>query len=485
MRLISPTTRLAILLPLAVACKSLPEWQPDRLVAPTPSQAWIPETDHDEPWFASPTPADTSALEGATVFDLARWLDIALRNNPMSRRTWEAARAAAAGYGVARAELYPNVEVGGDAQVANADNPFDYVQVNNDHATWLVQGKLTLRYLLTDFGGRRARISAARQALYLANWIQNQVLQDVIRDVAKAFYQHQGAEAEVRAYEVSLETAETTTDAAQARLDVGVGTISDVLQAKADEARVQVDLAGSRGDAQIALGELATAVGWPANARLSVEPAAEELPFEDLAQDADQLIDLAYDSRPLLAAALALVRSREQVLRQAKARRRPELSTGAAASEQMLRGQNVDQGFIYEVRFNLTIPIFTGGALRSGVREAEAQLEEAKAALTEAEQAVSSGVWSAYYGFRTAVDQVAANQVLLVSSEEAYEVALERFRNGIGDIVELLNAQSLLAGARADLVRSRTNALTSYAELVHAVGSEVATASGRGGSASD
>lgn len=38
------------------------------------------------------------------------------------------------------------------------------------------------------------------------------------------------------------------------------------------------------------------------------------------------------------------------------------------------------------------------------------------------------------------------------------------------DIVELLNAQTLLANARAEMVQSRTNMFTSYADLIHPIG---------------
>ncbi|MEM8608275.1 MAG: TolC family protein [Myxococcota bacterium] len=457
------------------ACKNMPEWHPENFAAPAPSAPWIPQPKNDEAWFAPP-PATPDDVDRESAFlDLVELLDIGLRNSPDTKIAWEGARAAAAAYGSARGELYPTIVIGGDGQVANTDNPYDYVNANNDAATWLVQGKATLNYLLTDFGGRRARITAARQALYVSNWLQNQTLQNVIQTVATAYYQEQGSAAEVTAYEVSVETAATTTAAAQARLDVGVGTISDVLQAKANEAQILVDLAGARGDTQVAHGELAVAVGWPANTRFDIEPAAETLPFDSLLQDADQLIDLSYESRPILAAALSLVREREAQLTQAKAQRRPTLSSSGLVGEQLLRGETDDDGFVYEATLNLSVPIFTGGTLASNVREANARLAQAREALALAEQEVSSAVWSAYYDLRTAIDQVKANEVLLESSAEAYDVALKRFQNGIGDIVELLNAQALLADARAAIVRSRTNTLTSYADLVHAVGTEVPT----------
>jgi outer membrane protein TolC len=66
-----------------------------------------------------------------------------------------------------------------------------------------------------------------------------------------------------------------------------------------------------------------------------------------------------------------------------------------------------------------------------------------------------------------------ASEVLVASAKESYDASLTRFRSGVGDIVELLNAQTLLAQARAEMVQSRTSTFTSYAGLLHAIGAEL------------
>ena len=84
-----------------------------------------------------------------------------------------------------------------------------------------------------------------------------------------------------------------------------------------------------------------------------------------------------------------------------------------------------------------------------------------------------SDVWSAFYNVQTAVQQVESSETLLISSKESYRVSLARYRAGVADIVELLNAQSTLASARAQRVQARTDLFTFYAELLHAIGAEL------------
>jgi outer membrane protein len=107
------------------------------------------------------------------------------------------------------------------------------------------------------------------------------------------------------------------------------------------------------------------------------------------------------------------------------------------------------------------------------VREARANLKAAQAALLLQEQEVIEDVWNSYYDFRTAAGQLDASEAFLASALESYEASSARYRAGVGDIVELLNAQSLLAQARAQKVQATTSVFTSYAELVHSIGAEI------------
>jgi outer membrane protein len=120
--------------------------------------------------------------------------------------------------------------------------------------------------------------------------------------------------------------------------------------------------------------------------------------------------------------------------------------------------------------------------LRNAVHGARAQLEAARAALQLQMQTVVSDVWAAYYNFRTATRQLEASQTLLASSTQAYEASMARYRAGAGDIVELLNAQSQLARARAQRAQAQTNLFTSSAELVHAIGAELPAAASKASS---
>jgi outer membrane protein len=238
---------------------------------------------------------------------------------------------------------------------------------------------------------------------------------------------------------------------------------------------VQFDLVADRGAVESSRGGLATAVGWAANVDFDVTEEPKELPLSAIEQNVEDLIALARQNRPELAAVQSFVRQKESLLRVAESNRWPQLFGFAQISGWWVRPDGLPSDYFTNYLFGLQlqVPIFQGFSLINSVREARANLKAAQAALVLEEQVVIEDVWNAYYDFRTAAQQLDASEAFLASAKESYEASLARYRSGVGDIVELLNAQSLLAQARAEKVQSRTNVFTSYAELIHAIGAEI------------
>ena len=88
------------------------------------SDRWAPSYE-DREWNPAPAAlqSDSSVMaaqpgptrtESARPYDLPALVDVALQNNPTTRRTWSMARAAAARYGAAQAPYYPQVSVSSD-----------------------------------------------------------------------------------------------------------------------------------------------------------------------------------------------------------------------------------------------------------------------------------------------------------------------------------------------------------------------------------
>lgn len=488
---------VCVLLLMAVAmvgsgCTSLPELQPMAHVPAAPGKASKPQATPERstprsslqqppalPAEVLPSiPPGLQSVAAGDGLTLPQLVDEALRINPHTKRAWEHARAAAAGWAVSRGSYYPTVTgtaIGGVAEATGKAlkgiNPFERQEFGGV--------ALSLDYLLLDFGSRSAQAEAARQALLAAKWNHNQSIQDVLRHVAQAFYALLGARAHLAAIEVSLTDARTGLEAAQARLEVGEGTLPEMLQARARLERVRFERAAARGQVEITRSQLATAVGWPANTPFNIAVEPDELPLAAMAQNVEALIEQAQQHRPDLAAFRAAAQQQEAKVRQATSALYPKITANATGGWTTIDRFTIDGDNdlrAYTVGVEITVPIFEGFVRRNTVRKAVAELEVARTALRIQAQSVVEEVWNAYHHFRTASQQVKASKALLASATESYSASLERYRVGAGDVVELLNAQGALANARALRVQARSDLRTSYVALIHAIGADLPTA---------
>jgi outer membrane protein TolC len=122
------------------------------------------------------------------------------------------------------------------------------------------------------------------------------------------------------------------------------------------------------------------------------------------------------------------------------------------------------------VNVGVSMPVFTGFSNQFDVAAASEQYQAA-VARTEATRAqVIQQVFTAYYLLKTSTNRVRTSRDLLASATQSETVARERYREGVGTIVDLLVAQSALANARAQEIDARWQWRSALAQLAHDVG---------------
>jgi len=79
-------------------------------------------------------------------------------------------------------------------------------------------------------------------------------------------------------------------------------------------------------------------------------------------------------------------------------------------------------------------------------------------------------VWTSYFNLKTAAQQVKTARDLYASAQQSEEVALGRYKAGVGSILDLLTAQTAFANARAQEVQARASWFLAMAQLAHDTG---------------
>jgi outer membrane protein TolC len=124
----------------------------------------------------------------------------------------------------------------------------------------------------------------------------------------------------------------------------------------------------------------------------------------------------------------------------------------------------------YSVSLGLRIPLFAGFSRIYAQRQAVALADAAAARADALGQRVVFEVFSSYHALQTAARLVRTSNDLIASAEQSSEVALGRYRAGVGSVLDLLSAQTALADARAQQVLARLDWNTSLAQLAHDTG---------------
>ena len=434
-------------------------------VAPSPSAAWTPPPERADP-EVKPSPAVPADLEQRIQrLTLAEVVDLGLRNNPATRLSWANARAAAAAYGSERGAYYPTV----DGEVNATRLKTTASQGRSAVRQSVLDPGFTLSYLLFDFGGRSGNVGAARNALVAANFTHNATLQGVVLEIQSAYYLYVANRALLQAQRITEREARASLAAAEERHRVGVATIADVLQARTAASQAELAAQTTEGDLQTSRGALALSLGLPANLPYDVDSAAGQVPVAVLADSVDTLIARAVQARPDLAAAQAEFEASRDQISVARASRLPSLvlnGTGAQTyTTNLPRGDDS-----YAVTLSLRIPLFAGFSRLYNQRRAVAQADAAAARADALGQQVVFEVFRSYHALQTAARRVRTTEDLIASASQSNEVALGRYRAGVGTVLDLLAAQTALADARAQEVLARLEWNTSLAQLAHDTG---------------
>jgi outer membrane protein len=440
--------------------------------AASPASPWQPPPEAMTVPAPPPTPPIPEKwTKQGTTLELPEILDLALKNNPSTRAAWFQARAAAAALGSKRSEYFPEIDLGASLsrQKSTTSFPprFTYFQTTYGPSA-------TLSLLLLDFGGRGGDVEEARQALYSADWTHDAAIQNVVLQVEQAYYLYLDAKGLRDAAEAAVREAKTSYDSARGRHDAGIATIADVLQAKTALSQAQLSLETIAGQIQTIRGTLATALGFPAsvaNLPIDVGELPGQIDFHSAENAVDDLIAAAQRERPDLAAARADAAKAQAHIGTVRSEGLPVLRAAATANRIYYYSPNSSPFYTnYSGSLLLSFPLFTGFRNSYDTLEAKEQAGAAQAHLESLRQQVILQVWTSYFTLKTAAQRVQTAADLLESARQSQDVALGRYKNGVGSILDLLVAQSALASARAQEIQARSDWFQSVAQLAHDTG---------------
>jgi outer membrane protein len=326
---------------------------------------------------------------------------------------------------------------------------------------------LSLSQVLFDFGRNLDNIQAAgaREEALAADAVTQE--EAIVRQVKQAFFDLLAARRLRDVAEEVLHSNQRQLEQARGRYDVGFATKLDVTRSEVLVANAELDLLTASNSVLVAEQTLRNAMGLTEPLDFDPIDVLEARPFE---MDEERALAIALENRSELASVRALRLAAEE---DASARWKEHLPDfGAAANIDWSGSGSLNESWNMAALVN--VPIFSGGLIDARVGEARAQA----IALSFEEQALAQDV--ALEVRRAVLEVDRARQAIGVSerartqARENLELAEGRYEAGVGNVIELVDAQVQRASAEAEYVRSLYAFQTAVAELERSIGQEVA-----------
>ena len=289
--------------------------------------------------------------------------------------------------------------------------------------------------------------------------------QDLVLRVAQRYFDVLAARDDVSFIRADKAAIARQLEQAKERFDVGLVTITDVQEAQArfDQSTAEEIAALSvLEDRKEALREI---TGQYFD---RLEPLQDNIPLQlPDPSDPDYWVGLALENNPdLQSADLSAELAKENIELQ-RAARFPTVDLTASVGQS---GTDSDDSRSARLGLQFSMPLYTGGAIDSRVREAAFRHEAAKEQREQAQRAIVRQVQDAYRGAQTAISRVKALDQVRVSSRSALEATQAGFEVGTRTIVDVLNAQRDLLRAERDYAQSRYAYILNRLILEQAVG---------------
>ena len=306
-----------------------------------------------------------------------------------------------------------------------------------------------------DFGRIGAQRAAADELVSVERQRSAALRLDIDFGVEEAYFAVLAAKAIIVASDQAYERSRVHRDLAKRGVDSGLRSPIELTRAEADLARFDVGRVKARGGLAVAQNVLAAAIGAPDPA---IDTAGEAPQPSDLPTMAEA-VQRVEARDPLLAEAIAQLKAAEQKTRAVGAELRPDISltatltgrAGGAAPTSATAPTPSGSGWLpvvpnWDVGLVLSWPLFDGTiAARRDAAQAAEQVRRDEIDVAR-EQEVAR-VRQAYVQVGVARSALVALDNVVVAAHANYEQADARFRAGMGNAVELADAEAVRTDA--------------------------------------
>ena len=323
---------------------------------------------------------------------------------------------------------------------------------------------LTAEETLFDFGKTKAEADIAKKTFLATKDNLQATINNTIYAVKEAYYELLYTIQKEEVYQDTVSRYEMHLEQAKAYYNIGVKPKIDVLTAEYNLSSAKLGHIQAQNEVDMAIAALNNAMGIPELANYSID---EKIKLKKYDYKFDDMITKAYEAKPELLAAQKKADASGLLVRASKRAFTPDLKIAASYN---LGGRTLGQDYGYTFGGSLAYPVTNLMRLKKQVDEAKATANKDNADYQKIKQDVYLAVKNAYLTLYETEQTVPVTKKAMLQAQEQYELASGRYKIGVGEIIELKDAENTYRNSQLEYYNAILKYNVAVANLEKVIG---------------
>ncbi|NBW65931.1 TolC family protein [bacterium] len=422
----------------------------------------------------APSLARAQGNAGARPISLEEAVRLAQQNSPLTVQARNANRTSESAVRASLAQFLPTASFSYSGNQAGGTQFVQGTPVPTSGLPWSYSRSVSSNLTLYDGGQRNYNLRAAQANLESAG--ANEVAQrySVALTVKTQYFNVLAANEQLAASKQLLEQAQQQLTVASAKMKAGVATLADSLTSAIAVGNAKLSILTAENSLRNANAALTRLVASPVMVTATL---ADTMDTGKIELDEAQLLSMVSDGPSVRQSTQALEAARAQH-KAATTPYMPTLALNASYGQNPKQSQNFNFGggpTATSTRFGLSLnyTIFNNYTREQSLLVARVNAENAEANLRDAKALVVQNLTTFLSNYRTAQSTIELQLLTIQSAREALRVVQQRYNLGTSSLLEVLQAETTLDNARAQLINARVNARIAKANIEALIGRDL------------
>ncbi|MCD8378569.1 MAG: TolC family protein [Candidatus Gastranaerophilales bacterium] len=332
---------------------------------------------------------------------------------------------------------------------------------------YYILGQISVSEMLYDFGVTQNQVTIKKLENEQYKIALTSTINEVICDVKNAYYnllytfeQKRVAEEMVKRYDLFYQQA-------KAYYAAGTKPKVDVTIAEVNLSNAKLNLIEAENAVDIAMAKLNNTMGMPYMNKYTVQ---DKLRYKPCDITLEQAIETARDARPDYKLAEVKIETARQTVKLTKKSWFPQITV---EGEYQIGGRTFVSNYGYNFGAYLNFPTVNGMLIRNEIKEARSLHSKEIATAMSTKNDIYLEIQNAFYSLKEKRSKIPVSTLSVKQAKENYELSFGRYKTGVGNPVELKEAQVELRDAELQYYNTLYEYNTARANLEKAIGKNI------------